>query len=129
MQTRDSPERVTELPPPPAPPARSANRWTISEGTRDGTPARPGRARHARTTPGGHPQPRRRRSLLAGLAGPLFVALAMGVFAFLRSRKGADFGDYRSLLIALAVIVFLIASRIGRRGDGGPGGRGTDREP
>lgn len=121
MQTRDSPEHVTQLPPPPAPPARSANPWTISGGSKDGKPAR--RARRAGTTPGGYPKPGRRRSLLAGLAGPLFIALAMGVFAFLRSRKGADFGDYRSLLIALAVIVFLIASWIGRGQDIGPDDR------
>jgi hypothetical protein len=57
------------------------------------------------------------------------VALVMGVFAFLRGRKGDGFEDYRGLLIALAVIVFMIVSRLGTRAasrqrhrDGGSGG-------
>ncbi len=118
MKTRDSPEKVTQLPPVPAPTSRAANRWTLSEGALDGASGQAAHRRHAlhaankAQDAGGTP---RRRSFLQGAAAPLLVALVMGVFAFLRGRKGDSFEDYRGLLIALAVIAFLVMSRIGSR--------------
>ena len=118
MRTRDSAGKVTELPRAPAPTGRDANRWPMSSGRLDGKGEIPARAtrslRVAEPHTGAAGTPRR-RSFLQGAAGPLVVALVMGVFAFLRGRKGGGFEDYRGLLIALAVIVFVVVSRIGRR--------------
>jgi len=123
MKTRDSPEKVTQLPPAPAPTSRAANRWPLSEGALDG--ARSQAAHHrrdlrARNQPQNAAGTPRRRSFLQGAAVPLLAALVMGVFAFLRGRKGDSFEDYRGLLIAAAVIAFLVISRIGRRTTSGP---------
>jgi predicted lipid-binding transport protein (Tim44 family) len=132
MKTRDSADKVTELPRAPAPTARDANRWPMSSGRLDGKggiPVRAARSLRVAEPRAGAPGTTRRRSFLRGAAGPLIVALVMGVFAFLRGRKGDGFEDYRGLLIALAVIVFMIVSRLGTRAasrqrhrDGGSGG-------
>ncbi len=119
MKTKDSPDQVTELPPAPAPTARSANRWPLSGGHMDGHGRRRGARtpRHAEATPPAAqgPDPGMRKSLLQGAAAPIMLALAMGVIAFLRGRGGDSFEDYRGLLIALAVVAFLVISRVGAR--------------
>ncbi len=119
MKTKDPTDEVTKLPPPPAPTARNANRWPLSGGALDGhaeTTARRRRAAQAGTPEAGGT---RRRSFLQGAAVPLVAALVMGVFALLRGRKGESFEEYRGLLIALAVIAFLVISRIGARSSSG----------
>ena len=118
MKTRDSAGTVTKLPPAPAPTARDANRWSLSSGGMDGTHS--SAAQHRRPVREADPVAgaagqTRRRPFLQGAAVPLLAALVMGVFAFLRGRKGDSFEDYRGLLIAAAVIAFLVISRLGRR--------------
>lgn len=132
MKTRDSPEKVTQLPPAPAPTSRGANRWPLSEGALDGARGQVTRLRRgdpAGDPPQGAARTPRRRSFLHGAAAPLLAALVMGVFAFLRGRKGDSFEDYRGLLVALAVVAFLVISRLGKRktsrGAGRDGGAGA----
>lgn len=130
MKTRDSPDKVSELPRAPAPTAHDANRWPMSSGRldgKDGIPARATRSLRVAEPHAGAAGTARRRSLLRGTAGPLVVALVMGVFAFLRGRKGNGFEDYRGLLIAAAVIAFLVMSRIARHRAPGPGPGEPDR--
>lgn len=115
MKTKDPVDQVTELPPAPAPTARDANRWPLSSGSEDGQTRTPTRRRRVtRAGPDGA-DPHRRRSFLQGASAPLVLALIMGVIAFLRGRDGDFFENYRGLLIALAVVVFIIMSRVGKR--------------
>lgn len=119
MKTKDPANKVTELPPPPAPTARDANPWPLSGGAVDGHATTAARRRGAAQAGAPGAGDSRRRSFLQGAAVPLVAALFMGVFAFLRGRKGESFEEYRGLLIALAVIAFIVISRIGARSSSG----------
>lgn len=121
MKNRPAADGMTELPPAPAPTARDANRWPLSSGARDGqagTPARTPRRRRA-TPGGGEAGATRRRSFLQGASAPLVVAIVMGAIAFLRGRGDDFFDSHKGLLIALAIIAFIIFSRVGKRASSG----------
>jgi hypothetical protein len=113
MQTRDAPEKVTPLPPPPAPPARDANPWQWPEEAGSAAQPeqpvllrRPGRRKATAHTASQLP----RLGLAIGIAvlvmvialnealgrggprdwaGVMFAVLLLGVFVLARLKKAS----------------------------------------
>jgi len=126
MKTRDrDPKPAHGLPPPPAPPARDANPWTISHTGSPGSDALPGAAR---SVPGGSgpaaarrprfpvrqvPQPKPRKPSIVPLA--IFaIAVLIPLGAAVRALGAGALAEAIGPLFALLFIAF-IAIRILRR--------------
>jgi len=110
MRTRTGSDEITVLPPPPAPPARDANPWSLPELDRPAGEARPARRpRRREDTPAPERTPQRRVALAAGIA-----LLVLG-FVVARRMGGEDIGDVARSLFPVLIIAIVFASRWRRR--------------
>jgi len=110
MQTRNGPDEITALPPPPAPPARDANPWPLPELDRPVTGPLPlRRPRRREDAPAPERTPQRRIALAAGIA-----LLVLGVVVA-RRMGGEDVGDIAKSLAPLLIIVIVVTARLRRR--------------
>jgi hypothetical protein len=108
MRTTTEPDRITPLPPPPAPTARDANPWPIS--------ARQPTARRAAlpgVTRGHGREPRSGRSVLPSLVA-VAIALMVLVSALVRAGESSRFGDLVGPGIALFFVLIFAVSRLRR---------------
>ena len=114
MRTKDGPDEITRLPPPPAPTARDANPW-------------PNEAKEGRPRPSGFPRRGRRRS---GLPAPArrskraAVAIVIGVLllgvVMMQLARGGDVGDLAEVALPLAMVAIFAITRLRERRRRGP---------
>lgn len=108
MKTHEAKDTVTLLPPPPAPTARDANPWPVSETNRQ-----PGR-----TTPFSirRPQrsdrkPRPRRSALGSMFA-IGVAAFILVTALIQALRGDSPQDWGGVAVTVFFLVMFVVSRL-----------------
>jgi len=119
LRTRDSADKITELPPPPAPTARDANPWPVT-----GTPPPPRRLPSLRTPRGRDPGTRKAREGMRNLVALGIVAfiLVSGVFEAMRGGGGESLVGLAFPLFIMAIL-FLSRRRKSRERDRAAAGR------
>jgi hypothetical protein len=109
MRTRDAPDAVTQLPPPPAPTARDANPWRLPELDRQPrrapNPRRPLR-RAARAA-----QDRPRRRVLQTVLPLAFFALILAV-ALREAARSGDFQEMVGVALPLLLLAVFVVTRL-----------------
>ena len=111
MRTKDGPDGITRLPPPPAPTARDANPWPIE--ARQGRPRPSGFPPRARRRGGLPAQAPARRSKRAAVAIVIAVLL-LGV-AMMQLARGGDVGDLAEVALPLAMVAIFAITRLRER--------------
>jgi hypothetical protein len=112
MQTKDTPETISMLPPPPAPPSRDANPWEWPEEASAET-GRRGRGGMLRRVPGSDGATRASNALLR-------LGVALGIAALVLAiavSKGFGHGgpkDWVSVMFPVLLLVLFVGSRLRR---------------
>lgn len=114
MQTKDTPEKISALPPPPAPPARDANPWPWPEQANAGT-RRPDRFSAIRRV-AGPTGPRRANHVLPRLGVAVGMAALVLVIALNKGLGGGGPEDWIGLMFPVLFLVLFIASRLRKAG-------------
>jgi hypothetical protein len=109
MQTRDAPEKVTPLPPPPAPPAHDANPWQWPEEA--GSEAQP-----RQPVPLGRPGRRKvttqAASQLPRLGLAIGIAVLVMVIALNKALGGGGPRDWVGVSFAVFLVVMVAVRRL-----------------
>jgi Flp pilus assembly protein TadB len=127
MQTRDAPEKVTPLPPPPAPPARDANPWQWPEEA--GSAAQPQQPVLLRR-PGRRKATTQAASQVPRLGLAIGIAVLVMVIALSKALGGAGPRDWAGVAFAVFLVVMVAVRRLrGSRRRSDPGREAGDDAP